>query len=101
MPSTRFRISALALSAGLIAAACGSSESTGGVADGSSESTGGVADGSLDGIINISGSSTVEPVSQRVAELFFDIVRLDVVRGLNGGNWDVFLEARYSFRPWL
>ncbi len=35
------------------------------------------------------------------ARLFWDTVRLDVARGLNGGGWEVTFAAARRFRPWL
>ncbi|MGI9600391.1 MAG: substrate-binding domain-containing protein [Acidimicrobiales bacterium] len=77
---------ALALSLTLIAAACGSS-GDGGSSDDSSGDGG--AGGS--GAINISGSSTVEPISARAAELFNDDVNADIEITVNGpGTGDGF-----------
>ena len=80
----RFRtVLALLLAVSLVAAACGSDSETS--TDGSATTSGsdgaGSVDGDLEGEVFISGSSTVEPVSVRVAELFEDVapsVRVDV-----------------------
>lgn len=58
--------SALLLALALVLAACGGDDATGG--DGDSESTAPSGDGS--GTVAISGSSTVEPISARVAQAF-------------------------------
>ncbi len=60
------KLTALAMAFGVVAAACGSSDSGGSTAD--SETTG--ATDSLSGDVVISGSSTVEPISIVVAESF-------------------------------
>jgi phosphate transport system substrate-binding protein len=57
---TRAIIFASAVATALVAAACGSSSPT----------TGGGTDGGATGSLNISGSSTVEPITSAVAELF-------------------------------
>ncbi len=61
-----WRILGVAVVLSLVAAACGGDDETsdGGATDGGSEPT------SLTGSVNISGSSTVEPISALVAELF-------------------------------
>ena len=70
---------ALILSLALVAAACGSDdEDTTSTDDGTDQSTDDSGDDAMDdsdvsGEIFISGSSTVEPVSIRVAELFEDV----------------------------
>ncbi|MDH4170353.1 MAG: substrate-binding domain-containing protein, partial [Acidimicrobiia bacterium] len=75
---------ALLLSFALVAAACGSNEDNGDTssADDTSSAT---------GAINISGSSTVEPISARAAELFNDDVNGDVEITVSGpGTGDGF-----------
>ena len=59
------RLLALTFVVALVAAACG--DSSNGTTAGTRGTSGG---GSLSGSVNISGSSTVEPISARVAELF-------------------------------
>ncbi len=65
-------LSALACVA-LVAGACGGSSGNGN--GGGSDDTGGAGNSAsgVSGTVNISGSSTVEPISVRVAELFSDI----------------------------
>jgi len=91
--SPKWRILSLLLTLALFAVACGDSDdvvagaddtstSTSGGDSDSSSSDGGSADvGDVEGEIFISGSSTVEPISVRVAELFEAVapgVRVDV-----------------------
>lgn len=79
--SRRMRLLALLFAFAALAAACGSSDddtsSDAGSSDaGSSEDSGGTDEGAsseVEGSVNISGSSTVEPISTRVAELFEDV----------------------------
>ncbi len=66
MRTTLLRPAAALLAAGLIAAACGGGTS----GSGTSTDTSGGGGSDMSGSINIQGSSTVEPVSARVAELF-------------------------------
>ena len=65
----RIRLSAAVAAIGLVAAACGGSETS--TADADTSSASGSSD--VAGEVFISGSSTVEPISVRVAELFEDI----------------------------
>lgn len=65
----RIRLSAAVAAIGLVAAACGGSETS--TADAGTSSASGSSD--VAGEVFISGSSTVEPISVRVAELFEDI----------------------------
>ncbi|BAN01083.1 substrate-binding domain-containing protein [Ilumatobacter coccineus] len=100
------RIFAGALALGLTAAACGgsdepeaespaeSSEET--PAESGEESPAEEAAGELSGDINISGSSTVEPVSVRVQELFNDIepnVNITVDGPGTGDGFQLFCEG--------
>lgn len=67
----------VALAAGLVLAACGDDEDDGETTDttaegGSSDTTAAGGDGGASGTVNVSGSSTVEPISVTVAELFAD-----------------------------
>jgi phosphate transport system substrate-binding protein len=69
---------------GLVAAACGGDDDTGG------EDTDG-GGGGTSGTVEVSGSSTVAPVSTRVAELF-EAVNADVVVNVDGpGTGDGFV----------
>lgn len=94
--STRWR-SALAslLLLSFVAAACGGDDSDDASTDttaasGSSDEGGEEAAGDVSGTVNVSGSSTVEPVSIRVAELFEDVAP-DVVVNVDGpGTGDGF-----------
>ena len=72
--SRLFWLLALMLSLTMVAAACGGDDEETGSGSGS-ETTDGGADGGGDaeGEVNISGSSTVAPISTRVAELFEDV----------------------------
>lgn len=77
----RLSLVALATVASLVAAACGG---------GSSSSTSGGGDGTLSGNIEVSGSSTVEPISTWVAEEF-ETVEPDVLVNVDGpGTGDGF-----------
>jgi phosphate transport system substrate-binding protein len=68
---------ALLLSLTMIAAACGGddedTESGGGSDTTAADGGDGDGGGDVEGEVNISGSSTVEPISIRVAELFEDV----------------------------
>ncbi len=75
--SNRFLV--LAISLGLVAAACGSSGSTAATPDTRDDHA-----GQLSGFVNISGSSTVEPISTRMSELYNDHVSGDVEITVNG-----------------
>ncbi|MDH3754307.1 MAG: substrate-binding domain-containing protein [Acidimicrobiia bacterium] len=72
----------------LVAAACGSSDSD---SDSPSSAEDDAAAGDVSGAINVSGSSTVEPVTARAAELFNDNVSNDVEITVDGpGTGDGF-----------
>lgn len=60
------------LAMSIVAAACGGDDADTGTASGGTASNSGGEAPKLSGKINISGSSTVEPISQRVKELFND-----------------------------
>ncbi|HEX5614601.1 MAG TPA: substrate-binding domain-containing protein [Acidimicrobiia bacterium] len=62
-----WRLMALLLALVLVAAACGDDDDENGSSDTTTEDTGGSGDG---GSITITGSSTVEPISNRVVEKF-------------------------------
>ncbi len=64
--SRKLGLTALLLALALVAAACGDDDGTSTTTAAGSTTTG----GSLTGSIDISGSSTVEPISAGVAELF-------------------------------
>ena len=94
------KVLGLVLALGLIAAACGdddASTETGGTDDTSQDTMaedgdGGAAEpgGCVAGNINISGSSTVEPISRRVAELYEEVC-LDTIVTVDGpGTGDGF-----------
>jgi len=74
---------ALFLSLALFATACGSSSSTD-TADSAAAADTSDSAASLSGVVNVSGSSTVEPISARVKELFNDNVSGDVQITVNG-----------------
>ncbi len=63
------RIGALTLAATVFVAACGGSSGTSAPGEGTA-ATGAAAGGGVTGAINVSGSSTVEPISTGVAEAF-------------------------------
>jgi len=102
-PSRLVRLTAMLMALSLFAAACGDDEEDDPVAaedtetEESSESEAsedpsesGASGGELSGEINISGSSTVQPISVRVAELFEE-VEPDVVVNVDGpGTGDGF-----------
>ena len=71
--SSRWVIAMIA-ALGLLAASCGG---------GDDSSTGGDGSG-MSGFVNVSGSSTVEPISTRMAELYNDLVSGDVEITVNG-----------------
>ncbi len=84
-PRGGFGIVAVLVATALVAAACG-----GGGSDQSAEGGSGDSSGAA-GEVNISGSSTVEPVSVRVAELF-ESVNPDVIVNVDGpGTGDGFV----------
>jgi phosphate transport system substrate-binding protein len=75
-PSRIARLLTLLVALTLVAAACGGDDDD--TSDAASDSTpageGGEGDGgAIEGEVNVSGSSTVEPISIRVAELFEDV----------------------------
>ncbi len=102
-PSRLVRLTAMLMALSLFAAACGDDEEDDPVAaedteteessdSGASEdpSGSGATGGELSGEINVSGSSTVQPISVRVAELFEE-VEPDVVVNVDGpGTGDGF-----------
>lgn len=95
MKRSRWFLSAFAAFA-LFAAACGDDSDDDTAAEGDTETTaaetedGGEAAGDLSGVINVSGSSTVEPITTRAAELFADEAP-DVVINVDGpGTGDGF-----------
>lgn len=97
MQSNKMRRKALfsvALSVGLLAAACGDDSdsddtSTDGGSDSGSEDDGGSGGGDLSGSVNLDGSSTVGPLSSVAAELFMgenpDVAVAVAVSGTSGG----------------
>lgn len=93
-PRSAMLASVLALS--IVAAACGGDDADTGTASGGTASgvtTPGVTAPKLSGKINISGSSTVEPISQRVKELFNDeqsAVEITVAGPGTGDGFKVF-----------
>ncbi len=89
------KLFALLLGLVMIAAACttDSSETEAAEADSSEETEaadGAAVDGCAEGSINISGSSTVEPVSRRAAELYEDVCPETVVTVDGPGTGDGF-----------
>lgn len=77
----------------LVAAACGSDDD-GGTTDGGSD--GGGSDVALTGSITISGSSTVEPISSLVAELFNEVnpeVAISVDGPGTGDGFELFCQG--------
>lgn len=86
------RLLAMMLAIGLVAAACGGSDSTD--VESAAESSDDAAESSdVAGEVFISGSSTVEPVSVRVAELFEDVapdVFVDVEGPGTGDGFEKF-----------
>ncbi|MGH9188104.1 MAG: substrate-binding domain-containing protein [Acidimicrobiales bacterium] len=75
-------IAALFVALSLIAAGCGDDDDDGGSGDGGED---------VSGTINVSGSSTVEPITTRVSELFEDVAA-DVVVNVDGpGTGDGFV----------
>ena len=69
-PASTKRIGALALAATVFVAACGGAAATSAPATGVPGTSGAPAGGGVTGAINVSGSSTVEPISTGVAEAF-------------------------------
>jgi len=69
MNSRQHLVAILAVLA-LFASACGGGSSATGTATGATDTAAGSADSGLTGTVNVSGSSTVEPISARVKELF-------------------------------
>lgn len=93
MNTPKYRRLALAilLLFGLVAAACGSDDDGEAGGEPSADAPAEEPAGDLSGEVNISGSSTVEPVSVRVAELFEDVAP-DVVVNVDGpGTGDGFV----------
>ncbi len=91
--SKRWLLLAILLTFGLVAAACGSDSgedaaTTDGPADEPAMDDGAMAD--VEGEVNISGSSTVEPVSVRTAELFEEVAPGVVVNVDGPGTGDGF-----------
>ncbi len=90
--SNRWLLPAIVLTLGLAAAACGSDGGDAGPADGSAADEP-ATDGAMaevEGEVNISGSSTVEPMSVRAAELFEEVAP-DVIVNVDGpGTGDGF-----------
>jgi phosphate transport system substrate-binding protein len=71
-PTSRFaRLSATLVALALFAAACGDDDDT--ATDAAAASGGGTEGGDVSGAVNISGSSTVEPISIAVAEKFASV----------------------------
>lgn len=87
-----FMLAAAAVSLSLVAAACGGDDDggeTGGTGGGETAPTGPTA---LEGTITISGSSTVQPISSLVAELFNEEVAPGVAISVDGpGTSDGFV----------
>ena len=76
----------------LVAAACGSDDDTdaGDTTDETTAGTSADAGGCAEGNVNISGSSTVEPISRRAAELYEDVCPEAIVTVDGPGTGDGF-----------
>ena len=68
----RFAWLALLLAFGLVAAACGGDDDASSSTDGSSDGGSGDCPADVEGDVNVSGSSTVEPISTAVGEKLLD-----------------------------
>jgi phosphate transport system substrate-binding protein len=91
--SKRIKWAGVALAAGLLLAACGGDDDD---ATGTTDAPGGVGD-DVSGSIAISGSSTVEPVSNRVKELFeeeFPDVAITVDGPGTSDGFDLFCQGQ-------